>query len=93
MWPPQVFMTAMALRLVGIIIHIFYISTFKNVIPVKITDSMINKDNKSLGNEGVTFILGKWQMLGPSGQPIRLLKRTVKHEFKVYNFSKNKEAI
>lgn len=75
-------MTVMALRLVGIIMHIFYISPFKNVIPVKITDSMISRDNKSLGNKGVAFILGKWQMLGPSGQSIRLLKRTIKHEFK-----------
>jgi hypothetical protein len=56
--PPEVFTATVGIRLVCIIIYIFYIPTSKNVLAVN--DSMIIKDIMSLGGKGVANILAKW---------------------------------
>jgi hypothetical protein len=65
-------MAAMGLRLVSVIIYIFYLLPSRNILPVNVNDSMIIRDRRC------GYVSAKCKTLGPSGQPLRLWKRTLK---------------
>lgn len=52
-------MGATGLRLVSLIMYIFYIPLLRNVLHLNVNDSMIIKDNISLGDEGVANVSAK----------------------------------
>lgn len=46
-------MTSVGLRVVCIIMYIFYVSPSRSVLPASVNDSMITRDRMSPGREGV----------------------------------------
>jgi hypothetical protein len=61
-------------------IHYFYIPP-RNVLPIKVNDSVIIiRESKRMGGKGVANVSAKWQIMGPSEQPLRLWKRIFKNE-------------
>jgi hypothetical protein len=56
--PPQTPMAAVGIRLVCIIMYVFYVPPSRNVLLVN--NSMINRDSTSHGGEGVANVSAKW---------------------------------
>jgi hypothetical protein len=49
-----------------------------------VNDSMIIRNSMSPGIKSVANVSGKWKILGPSRQPLRLWKRTLKTQVHKY---------
>ena len=56
--PPGV--SAVGLRLVSVIIYIFYLLPSRNILPVNVNDSMIIRDSTSPGGKGMASVSTKW---------------------------------
>jgi hypothetical protein len=50
----------------------------RNALPGKANDSMIIRSSTSPEDEDVSNVSAKWYTLRPSGEPLRLWKRTLK---------------
>jgi hypothetical protein len=53
-------MAAVGIRLVYIIMYIFYVPPLRNVLSVNINDSMMIRDSRIIGGKGVAIVLAKW---------------------------------
>ena len=62
MWVSISVMTAVGIKLVCIIMYtnIIHVLPLRNVLPVKINESMMIRDNMSPGGKGVANVSAKW---------------------------------
>lgn len=65
--PPGMWVSALVLRLVCIIMYMFYTPPLRKVLIISM----------SLEGEGVPKVLAKWKKMGSSGQPLQLWKKTL----------------
>jgi hypothetical protein len=53
-------MAAVGIRLVCMIMYVFYVPPSRNVLPVNVNDFIIIRDSMSLGGKGVANVSAKW---------------------------------